>query len=89
MAHEERDALPIVRRLLTPESYGQIERAIGRSYPLRLVFTLVPWGFHGLPGPAAEKLSANVKPPQRLMLRLNRPRFERLHTAAFRYPMGT
>nr|WP_239476623.1 hemerythrin domain-containing protein [Nocardia arizonensis] len=82
-AHEEREALPLVQRVVTPEEYARIERAIGRSYSLRMVCTMLPWAFHGLPAPAAAELLSRARVPERVLLRLTRRRFERRHAAAF------
>jgi hemerythrin-like domain-containing protein len=85
MAHEERDALTLVQRVVSPQEYAQIERGIGKSYPLRVVRTLVPWAFHGLPGTVGDDLLAKAGLPERMLLRLGRRSFERRHAAAFRY----
>jgi hemerythrin-like domain-containing protein len=85
MAHEERAALPLVSRVMSPEEYALVERAIGRSYPVRTAPRMVAWAMHGLPPTTAQQVLAAAGAPQRILLRLGRGRFERRHRRAFRY----
>jgi len=86
LSHEESVTLPLVSRVMDPATYAEVEKRIGRSYPLRIVSTLVPWVFHALPEEDARQLLALAPPPQRLLLRLTRGRFVRRHRAAFGNP---
>jgi iron-sulfur cluster repair protein YtfE (RIC family) len=88
MAHEERETLPLVQRVMDPADYAVVEKAIGRAYPLRLVFQLLPWATHDLPDADLRQALRLGGPPERLLLRLGRGRYERLHAAAFRH-VGT
>ncbi len=83
MSHEESETLPLVSRVMDPATYAEVERRVGRSYPLRIVATLVPWAFHGLPADDAQQLLELAPPPHRLLLRLTRRRFARRHRATF------
>jgi len=85
MAHEEADALPVASRVMTAEEHTAAERAVGRAYPLRLAAQLVPWAVHGLAPAAEQEVMAAAGPPQRLLLRLGRRRFERRHRLAFHH----
>ncbi|WP_068273031.1 hypothetical protein [Aldersonia kunmingensis] len=85
MGHEERDTLSLVQRVVTEESYKQIEKRIGRAYPIRLTPTILPWVFEGLTGPARDDLWAKGDLAQRIIHRLGHRRFVRRHDAAFRY----
>lgn len=62
------------------EEHRELKR-IGRSHPLRIAATLVPWAFHGLPADDAQQLLALAPPPQRLLLRVTHRRFARRHRA--------
>lgn len=86
LSHEEREALPLVSRVMDPAAYAEVERRIGRHYPVRILATLVPWAFHGLPADDAHRLLALAPPPQRLLLRLTSRRFARRHRATFARP---
>lgn len=85
MAHEERDALTLVQRVVSLQEYARIERGIGKAYPLRVVRMLVPWAFGGLPGPIRDDLLAKAGRPERMLFRLGRRSFERRQAAAFRW----
>jgi hemerythrin-like domain-containing protein len=86
MSHEESETLPLVSRVMASATYAEVEKRIGRSYPLRILATLVPWAFHGLPTNDAQQLLALAPPPQRLLLRLTQRRFARRHRATFAHP---
>lgn len=83
LAHEERETLPLVQRMVDPAVYAEVEKAIGRSYPLRLIGHLVPWAFYGLPAAHASQVMAEAPLPHRVLLRLTRGRFARRHRTAF------
>jgi hypothetical protein len=65
---------------MTPRTYRQVEKAIGKTYPRRMVFVLAPWPLYGPP----HALRSEIAPlPQRILYRLTRRSFERRHRAAF------
>jgi hemerythrin-like domain-containing protein len=79
MGHEEREALPLVQRVMTPDTYRQIEKAIGKTYSLRHAFALAAWALYGV---APEVRREFTPVPQRILYRLTHRRFERRHRAA-------
>lgn len=81
MAHEERETLPLVQRVMDPTTYKQVEKAIGKTYSLRHVLVLAAWALHGLP-PDVQREIAPL--PQRILFQLTHRRFARRHEAAFR-----
>ncbi|TIC87706.1 hemerythrin domain-containing protein [Nocardioides sp. GY 10113] len=83
LAHEERETLPLVQRVLDGPAYEDVERAIGRAYPLRLVLTLVPWVTYGLNEEDAAQVWERAGRPHRVVHRLTRRGFERRHRDAF------
>jgi hypothetical protein len=85
LAHEEREALPLVQRVMTTEQYATVEKAVERAYPVRMVPTLIPWVCHRLPEPALEAMLTSAGRPYRLLRQLMAGRFERRELKAFRY----
>ena len=88
LAHEEREALPLVQRVLTPREFADVDRAVERAYPARLVLRVLPWALHGIPVESEEALLASDGPVFRALHRLTRGRFERGERRAFRYSQG-
>lgn len=84
LAHEEREALPVVQRVLTPQEFADVDSAVQRAYPTRLVLRVLPWALHGIPHDAQEALGSDGR-AFRLLHRLTRGRFERGERRAFRY----
>lgn len=85
MAREEAEVLPLTSRVMSPSDHARLERAIGRTYPLRLVPTLVPWAVHGLTPSLERQVLVAARPPERALLRLSRGRFTRRHRGAFHH----
>ncbi|HEU5241312.1 MAG TPA: hemerythrin domain-containing protein [Ornithinibacter sp.] len=85
LAHEEREALPVVQRVLTPQEFADVDAAVQRAYPARLVLRVLPWALHGIPRDGGESLLESDGMAFRVLHRLTRGRFERGERRAFRY----
>ena len=85
LAHEEHETLPLVQRVMTTEQYAQVEKAVERAYPVRMIPSLIPWVCHRVPEPAAKAMLTSAGPEYRLLRRLTVGRFERRELNAFRY----
>ena len=85
LAHEERQALPMLQRTLSDEENREFEKAVERSYPLKMVPFLLPWAMDEVPDEARDRMLATTPPGYGLMLRLLRPRYRRGEQRAFRY----
>ena len=89
LRHEETVVLPLVQRVMTAQEYQAVEKAIGKSYPVRDVPFIVGWAMHGLPD---GRPGADVRPGRRrrtgVLHALVRRRFERGEARAFRYGDG-
>ncbi len=86
LAHEERDALALVQRYLTPIEWERISKVyFERPKSPREVAALVAWLMHDLPESAGDRLLADAAPVRVLWrLALRRP-FARRERRAFRY----
>ena len=86
LGHEERDALALVQRFLTPEDWARLDKQVGSGYPAKLVPFTLAWIMHDLPADgraaAADFLGKGATTLWSLALR--RP-FERRERATFRY----
>ena len=85
LAHEERQALPMLQRTLSEEENRVFEKAVERAYPLKMVPFLLPWAMDEVPDEARDRMLATTPPGYGLMLRLLRPRYRRGEPRAFRY----
>jgi len=86
LGHEERDALVLVQRLLSPADWDRMDKQMGSSYPVREVPFTLAWLMHDLPADgvraAREFLGAPMYTLWSVALRRG---FERREQAAFRY----
>jgi iron-sulfur cluster repair protein YtfE (RIC family) len=85
LAHEERQALPMLQRTLTVEENETFEAAAAKGYPLRIVPFVLCWVMHELPEEARRRIIAQAPPGYGLVHRMLRGRFERREREAFRY----
>lgn len=85
LAHEERQALPMLQRTLTVEENASFEKAVGKYYPLKMIPFLLPWVMDEVPDEARQRLFETTPPGYGLLLRLFRGRYERGERRAFRY----
>jgi hemerythrin-like domain-containing protein len=88
LRHEETVVLPLVQRVMTQEEFQAVEKAIGKSYPVRDVPFIVGWALEGLPEDARSAMFALAGAPYRVLHALVRRRFERSEARAFRYGDG-
>ena len=88
LRHEETVVLPLVQRVMTAQQYEAVEKAVGKSYPLREVPFLIGWAMYGLPPHARDAMVALAGSPYRVLHALVRRRFERAEARAFRYGDG-
>jgi hypothetical protein len=87
MAHEERSALPLVQRYLTPEDWEAMEQAADKK-PGDLAF-VVPWILHDLPSHAMPRVSRFGGQALMVIWRMFRRSFERRERRAFGHvPVG-
>ncbi|MFC4783743.1 hemerythrin domain-containing protein [Nocardioides sp. MAHUQ-72] len=85
LAHEERDAMRILQRHLTPEEFEAVDARFVEDLEPRRLLALVPWALHEVPTDVRRDLRRRARPAQRVVWRLTRRRFERLDRRAFRY----
>jgi iron-sulfur cluster repair protein YtfE (RIC family) len=86
LAHEERETLPLVQRVMSAAEFAASEEAIERhAYPARMIPKVLPWACHRLPADAAARMQMSMGPVLRLLHRLLRAGFERRERAALRY----
>ena len=85
LAHEEREALPLLQRTLSAEQFAQTEAAAGKAYPARMVPFLVPWVMEGVPDDVARGFLRQAGRVYGVLLTLTRPRFRRAEARAFRH----
>lgn len=88
LRHEETVVLPLVQRVMAPEEFQAVEKAIGTSYPVREVPFIVGWALAGLPEDARAAMFTMAGAPYRLLHALVRRRFERTESRTFRYGDG-
>ena len=85
LAHEEGQALPMLQRTVSEEENKAFEKAADRAYPMKMIPFLLPWAMDEVPDEARDRLLGTTPPGYGLLLRLFRPRFERVDRRAFRY----
>jgi hypothetical protein len=86
LAHEERDALALVQRLLTPDDWARMEEEhFNRTATMPYIRFVVPWLLDELPHEARVRLRSAVGLVFELLAPLLRPSYRRLDRAAFRY----
>ncbi|MCD4536131.1 hemerythrin domain-containing protein [Nocardioides sp. cx-169] len=90
LSHEERDAIAILQKYVGGEEWADIERRKFRGgLKPSVLLNMLPWVVEGVPDSVVAPLLSEAPAPFRLMLRLGRPRFQRLQRAAFAYvPAG-
>jgi Hemerythrin HHE cation binding domain len=86
LGHEERDALALVQRFLTPEDWARLDKQVGSGYPTKLIPFTLAWIMHGLPADGRAAAARFLGRPTTLLwsLAFRRP-FERTERVAFRY----
>jgi hypothetical protein len=86
LGHEERDAMVLVQRLLTPEQWHAMDKQIGAGYPAKEVPFTLAWVMHGLPAVAVPRAKAFLGTGAYTLWSLAfRRGFERREREAFRY----
>jgi iron-sulfur cluster repair protein YtfE (RIC family) len=86
LAHEEREAIPLMQRYVTPEEDERIEREHFRAgVPLRRLLEVVPWVLHELPPDARDRVLDLTGPAYRGMWLLTRGGFARRDRRAMRH----
>ncbi len=85
LAHEERDAMRILQRHLSPDEFHAIDAHFAEDLRPRQLLALVPWALHEVPVDKRRGLMRAGAPAQRAAWRLTHHRFERLDRRAFRY----
>lgn len=90
LAHEERDAIAILQRHVGGEEWADLERRKLRGgLSGKVLLSLLPWVTEGVAPDVVAPMLAEAGAPFRVMLRLGRPRFQRLQRAAFAHvPAG-
>jgi hypothetical protein len=85
LAHEERDAMRILQRRLSPVEWQAIDRSFVEGIGPRQLLALVPWVLHEVPEEVRRDLFRTAPRAQRFVWRLTRRGFSRRHRTAFRY----
>jgi hypothetical protein len=86
LGHEERDALALVQRFLTPEDWARMDKQVAAGYPASLIPFTLAWLMHGLPADGRAAATEFLGRPAATLwsLAFRRP-FERRERAAFRH----
>jgi len=85
LAHEEREAMRILQRHLTPEEFEAVDARFVESLQTRRLLALVPWALHEVPEDVRRGVLRRARPAQRVVWRLTHRRFERRDRHAFRH----
>lgn len=84
LAHEERDAIPLVQRHLDAAEWAHLERTgLGQKPAPALLLFMLPWLADGLQDEDLAPLLDQGGPAVRLVLRLGTGRYRRLRARAF------
>lgn len=75
LQHEERDAVPLLERYLTPADLDRVSATQRREAGLRGARQFLPWVLEGAPPADRARLMAEMPPPFRLLVR----RWQRAH----------
>lgn len=67
LAHEERDALPVLNRAVSQEEWEEFGRQQGKHYGLKATTTLLPWITEDATSPSSRKVLAEMPAPMRLL----------------------
>lgn len=82
--HEERDAMALVQRHLSPEEWRDIEHEHFRpAYSARDLLSAVPWAMSGLPQDVRRALLVRIGQPMGLLWHATRKRFDRAEVRVF------
>jgi hypothetical protein len=85
LAHEETDAIAILQRHCTQDSWQAVEEQIGaRKPPVPMPF-MVGWCAEGVPRAQLDEAFGIVGTPVKVLWLLTRGRFRRAERRAFRY----
>jgi hypothetical protein len=85
LAHEERDAIRILQRHLSPEEHQAVHARFVEGLPPRRLLALVPWALHEVPEDVRRELRRTARPAPRIVWRLTHRRFEARDRRAFRH----
>lgn len=90
LSHEERDAIAILQKYVGGDEWADLERRKFRGgLKPGVLINMLPWVVEGAPDSVVSPLLAEAPVPFKMMLRLGRPRFQRLQRAAFAHvPAG-
>lgn len=78
LAHEERDALPLIKRTVTAREWSVMNRDAMRGMSYRWISELVPWVVEGLSESRTQVALSAIPAPMRLLHRYSwQPRYER------------
>lgn len=83
LAHEERDALPLAQRFMTPAEWETAEQEAKKAYSPRQLTFLVPWAAAGLSDTQRARGFGAAGLPFKILYWLTRRRFERAERAPF------
>ena len=83
--HEERDALPLVQRLVTAEEWARLEEQFRGEPSLGVLRFQLPWMTQGVDPEVWTPLAREAGLPFRVLLALAGPGYRRRHRRAFRY----
>jgi iron-sulfur cluster repair protein YtfE (RIC family) len=78
LAHEESDALPLIRQTITAREWSSLNRSAMRGMSYRWISELVPWVVDGLDRPREDVALRAIPAPLRVLHRYRwQPRYER------------
>lgn len=78
LAHEERDALPLIMRTVTSREWSVLNRRAMKGMSYRWISELVPWVVDGQPEQSKQIALRSIPAPMRVLYRHSwQPRYER------------
>lgn len=69
LAHEEREALPILQRAVSPAEWQAFEEEQGKRYGLKATLSLLPWITEDASAPTSQFILSDLPAPLRLLNR--------------------
>ena len=86
LRHEETTAMALVQKYLTQQQWDDMaEEHFGKRQSFRELLATLPWVAHEMPRAELDGLVVQAGRPFGLLLRLTRPRFERVQARATRH----
>ncbi len=85
LAHEESEAIEMIQSLMTPQTWGPIEKTFSEDMTLRKLSFEIPWAIKGLTAEQRARVFVATGKPFEVIWWITRGRFERGERKAFRF----